>query len=128
MNLNFPFYKKTKIPVTQMECTFTHQKTKLSQTLQEDDRYGGPNKHFPNTNGNWHQTHSRINWQNTQIALHAQKRSLPGCTTVDLLSLGCFSTLQMHVSIPPRKSVNWQPVLSRGETGSIPKTNGFSSC
>ena len=40
------------------------------------------------TNCLWCQIHVRINWQNAQITLRAQKRSLPGSTPGDLLSLG----------------------------------------
>ena len=32
-------------------------------TILQDDRYGVPNKHFPNTNGPRSQTHNRTNWQ-----------------------------------------------------------------
>ena len=43
------------------------------------------------------------------------------------LSWGCQHA-QMCVSIPKRKSISWQPVMSRGEIGRNPKTNGFGSC
>ena len=44
MNLNFPFCQKTtKIPITQIEYTFTYQKTELSQILGRDDPYAAPN-------------------------------------------------------------------------------------
>ena len=62
---------------------------------------------------------------NVQIAFCAQKKSLPGCTPVNLLSLGAPQFIQMHLSTPPRKSVSWQPVLSRGETGRIPQNKWF---
>ena len=40
----FPILQKaTKIPITQMKYILTHQKTKLSQVLQEDSRHGIPN-------------------------------------------------------------------------------------
>ena len=38
------------------------------------------------------------------------------------------SLSQIKDSIPPKKSVSWQPVLRRGETGRILKTCGFGSC
>ena len=110
-----------------MEYTLTHQKTELSQILPENNWYGVPNKHFPNTNGPRCQTNVRTN-KNAQIALGAQNRTRPRCTPGHLLRLGACQLVQMHVPVPPRKSVRWQPVPSRGETGRIPKTNGFGSC
>lgn len=58
----------------------------------------------------------------------AQKRTLPRCTPVDLLSLQARQLVHIHLSVPPRETVSWQPVLSRGETGSLPRTNGLGSC
>ena len=70
----------------------------------------------------------RTNWQKCLIILRAQKRGFPECTSKDLLSPGARQLVQIHVSIPPRKSIHWQPLLGRGETETIPKTNGCGSC
>jgi len=54
------------------------------------------------------------------------KEKLAGYTPEDL-SLGTLQLVQKHLSVPTRKSVHWQPVLSRGEAGRILETNGFSN-
>ena len=54
------------------------------------------------------------------------KEKLAGYTPEDL-SLGALQLIQKHLSVPTRKSVHWQPVLSRGEAGRILDTNGFSN-
>lgn len=36
--------------------------------------------------------------------------------------------VQKHLYVPLRKCIRCQPVLSRGDTGRIPETNGFRSC
>ena len=43
------------------------------------------------------------------------------------LSLGVLQLVQKHLSIPTRKCIHWQPVLSRREAGRILETNGFSN-
>ena len=52
--------------------------------------------------------------------------SVHGILQARILEL--VSLFQKQDSIPPKKSVSWQPVLSRGETGRILKTHGFGSC
>ena len=52
--------------------------------------------------------------------------SVHGILQARILELVSLS--QMQDSIPPEKSLSWQPVLSRGETGRIVKANGFGSC
>ena len=67
--------------------------------------------------------------KNIQIAVSTHKWE--GCLCAHwwtYLVLELVSMSQMEVSVPPRKSVSWQPLLSRGETGKILKTNGFGSC
>ena len=80
------------------------------------------------TKGPQEQTDIRTIWQNAKIKLRAQKRSFPSCTPVDLLGLGVHQLVQVHFSIPLMKSISWQPVRSRRDTGRIPETNGFSNC
>ena len=143
--------KATRIPITQMEYTLTHQKTEQSQIHGEDDPYGVPNKHLTTqTVFNIRHTSEPIG-KNVKIALCAHKRALTsdtrqnqlakhpndtscskenfaGCTPVDLLGLGARQLVQRHLSIPPRKSIHWQPVPTRRETGRGPQINGLSSC
>ena len=139
-----PIGKNTQIAL----CA--HKQSLMSDTRQ-NQLEKMPKWHSVLTNSPQWQRDIGTYWQNAQIALcayqwsstsdtqqnqlakcpitcHAQKRSLPRCTLVDLLSLGACQLFQMHVSVPPRKSISWQPVPSRGETGRIPKTNGFGSC
>lgn len=73
-------------------------------------------KNFLFTNGPRQQTRIRTNRQNAPKALGAQKRTVPVCTQVNLLGLGAYQLIQMHLSIPLRESGSWQTVPSRGET------------
>ena len=60
-----------------MEYTHTSEDRTVAN-LPERDQYGVPNKHFPTQTGlNIRHTSEPIG-KNTQIALGAQKRSLPG--------------------------------------------------
>ena len=64
----------------------------------------------------------KTHWQNAHITLATHKWE--SCLyahrwTYPVLEL--IGSSQRQVSIPPRKSVSWQPVLSRGETGRILK-------
>ena len=58
------------------------------------------------TKGPQEQTDIRTVWQNTQIELSAQKRSLLSGTPVDLLRLGVIQLVQVHFSIPLTKSIS----------------------
>ena len=68
----------------------------------------------------------RNSWQNAQIALCAQKRSVPGCTRrlTLFLELSACPDVCFHSK---KEGISWQPVMSRGEIGRNPKTNGFGS-
>ena len=104
-----------------------------------------------NTNRPQRQIHVRTDCQHTRITLSAHKllsgrplsepvgkkcpnstspskEKVAGCTWVDLLRLGARQLVQRHLSIPLTKNTGWQPMLSRGETGRIPKTNGIDGC
>ena len=116
-----------------------------------------PKQTLPNTQRHQWQTHKLLEpiSKNTQIAPGAHQWSSPmvlsgrqisrprgkmtnstwcskgkftGWTLVDLLGWGPRPLVQMLLSIPPRESISWRPVLSRGETRRLPETNGFSSC
>lgn len=65
-----PLQKATRIP-SHKWSTHSHQKTELSQILQEDGPYGVPNKHFPNTNGPQWQRDVGSSWQKAQMTLKA---------------------------------------------------------
>lgn len=56
------------------------------------------------------------------------KREVCGFTRVDLLSLGAHHLIQMHLSVMQGESGSGGPVQSRGETGRVLETKGFSSC
>ena len=81
-----------------------------------------PNKHFPNING--------PQWQTEPVGKmpkqHCSKEKFAQVHTGGL-NLGAHQLSQVHLSIPPRESGSWQSVLSRGETGRTPETNGFCS-
>ena len=128
-----------RIPITQMEYTLTHQKTELSQILQDDNRYGVPNKHFPNTKRPQCQTHVGTNWQNAQIAPRAHKWSstlkCPNSTSCSeekfaqvhtgRLSLGACQLFPMHVSVPPRKKPMLAVIAQHGRNRENPRNKWF---
>ena len=87
-----------------MEYTLTHQKTELSQILQDDNPNGVPNKHFANTKGPRRQTHTRTNWKNAQMTLSAHKRS----STLD--------TCQNQLAKCPNSTLCSQMVLNGRQT------------
>ena len=108
-----------------------------------------PKQHFVLQNGPQRQTDIRTNWQKcpnssqcSQTVLNGGQNQLariPNSTSANrwegclcahqwiYLVLELISSSQMQVSIPPKNSISWQPVPSRGETGRILKTNGFGS-
>lgn len=150
MNLNFSFYKGNK-NTNHINRIHIHTPEDRTVTiLQEDDWYEAQtllwhkwslmvDKHqnqlakYPNDPQcsqvilSIRHTSEPTN-SNAHIALCTQKRTLPGCPLVNLCGLGACQLSQMHVSIPPRESISWWLVTSRGEIGRIPKTNGFGSC
>ena len=72
------------MPFTKMEYTLTHQKTELSQILQDDNQY-----RVPSTNAPRHHTHVRTNWRNAQGVFYAQREVSPAAHRwTDLLGLG----------------------------------------
>lgn len=138
--MNFLFTKGNK-NTNHAKVIHAHQKTKLSQILQEVDLYGVPSTHQHTQSSR--QTHELLMWQNDQTAppthtwsltadtCHSHLAQMPNntlcskegcrCTEENLLRLGPHQLVQMHLSISLRESGNWQPVLSRKEAGRVPK-------
>ena len=97
--------------------------------------------HVPNSSQ--HQAHIRTNWQECPNSTSAHRQSsqqseprgkhsrmgmLPVCTLVDLPGFGAPQLIPNASFHSAKKSLSWQPVPSRGETGRILKTNGLGSC
>ena len=107
-------------------------------TILQDDRYGVPNKHFPNTNGPRRQTHVRTNWQNTQqqfVLTNGPRRQTHVRTN--------WQNAQQRFVLtngPPRQThvrTNWQNAQQRfvlkrqvspGNTGGLTRSWSSSAC
>ena len=68
-------------------------------------------------NGLQWQKNIRTSSRKCPNSISCSKEKFARGTQVDLLGLGVPRLVQMHLSVPPRKSTNWQPVRAGDKQG-----------
>ena len=104
--------------------TLTHQKTELSEILQEDDQYSVP------TNASPSQTVSTPTRQSglakcPESTSCSKEKFACGAHRWTYLVLEVASASGCIFKFCQGEVLSWQPLLTRGKTGRIPETSGF---